>query len=230
MRFVALGLGGRMEHKAEVTFETGLADMLQRERRYRPLKRALDLCCTLAVLPLAIPVMLLLAIAIRIDSPGPILFRQQRLGWHGRPFTLNKFRTMHQETQPYAPHPKRPDDARITRVGRFLRRTNLDELPQLFNILKNDMSLVGPRPEMPYIVAAYTAKERLRLEAKPGLTGLWQISPHRGSPIHEHMEHDLAYLNGMSLWLDMKIILRTFPLLVRGDKAKRGGRKDGSHD
>jgi lipopolysaccharide/colanic/teichoic acid biosynthesis glycosyltransferase/uncharacterized protein (DUF362 family)/ferredoxin len=212
-----------MEHTAGATFEAGVEDVLRREHRYRPMKRALDLCCTIAVLPLAIPVMLLLAAAIRIDSPGPILFRHQRLGWHGRPFALFKFRTMRREAQPYAPHPKRPDDARVTRVGRFLRRTNLDELPQLYNILKNDMSLVGPRPEMPNIVACYTAQQRRRLLAKPGLTGLWQISPHRGRPIHEHLEHDMAYLRGMSLWLDLTVMLRTLPLLVRGDKAKDVG-------
>jgi lipopolysaccharide/colanic/teichoic acid biosynthesis glycosyltransferase len=219
-----------MGHTAEATFEAGLVEAVrQREHRYRPIKRALDLCCTIAVLPLAISVMLLLAAAIRIDSPGPIFFRHQRLGWHGRPFTLYKFRTMRREALPYAPHPRRSDDARVTRVGRFLRRTNLDELPQLFNILRDDMSLVGPRPEMPYIVATYTAKQRLRLLAKPGLTGLWQISPHRGSPIHEHMEHDTAYLHGMGLWLDLAILLRTLPLLVRGDKAGSVGGKDGAH-
>jgi lipopolysaccharide/colanic/teichoic acid biosynthesis glycosyltransferase len=218
-----------MEYTAGGMSGAGVADALRRERRYRPIKRALDLCCTVVALPLAIPVMVLLAAAIRLDSPGPILFRQQRLGWHGRPFTLYKFRTMHREALPYAPHPKLQDDTRVTRVGRFLRRTNLDELPQLFNVLRNDMSLVGPRPEMPYIVAAYTARQRLRLLAKPGLTGLWQISPHRGCPIHAHLEHDLAYLRGMCLWLDLTVMLRTLPLLVRGDKAKRAGCGEDSH-
>jgi len=203
--------------------------LAERERRYRPLKRALDLCCTMVALPLVLPVMVLLAVAIRFDSPGPVLFRQQRLGWHGRPFTLYKFRTMYREALPYALHPLQQDDTRVTRVGRFLRRTNLDELPQLFNVLRNDMSLVGPRPEMPYIVAGYTARERLRLLAKPGLTGLWQISPHRGAPIHEHLEHDLAYLEGMGLRLDVLLMLRTLPLLVRGDKAKRAAGQGGLH-
>ncbi|NDY58655.1 sugar transferase [Desulfovibrio sulfodismutans] len=218
-----------MVHKTGSSPAPGAEETLQRERLYRPLKRALDLCCTVMALPLAIPVMLLLAAAIRIDSPGPIIFRHTRSGWFGRPFTLYKFRTMHREAQPYAPHPRHAADARVTRVGRFLRCTNLDELPQLYNVLRNDMSLVGPRPEMPHIVAAYTVREQLRLAAKPGLTGLWQISLHRGRPIHEHLEHDLAYLRGMCLWLDISIMLRTLPLLVRGDKAGNAEYGDGSH-
>lgn len=214
-----------MEDTAEVALEAGVANAFERERRYRLAKRTLDLCLTMAILPLAIPVMVLLAVAIRIDSPGAVLFRQRRVGWRGRCFMFYKFRTMHKEAAPYAPPPRLRDDARVTRMGRFLRRTNLDELPQLFNILKNDMALVGPRPEMPAIVANYTARERLRLAVKPGLTGLWQISPHRGQPIHEHLEHDLAYLRGMSLWLDLTVIARTLPFLVRGDKVAGVGRK-----
>lgn len=212
-----------MDHTTGAPFEAQAEDAARREHRYRPMKRALDVCCTLAVLPLVAPVMLLLAAAILVDSPGPVIFRHRRLGWRGRPFMLYKFRTMRRDAQPYAPHPESRRDARVTRVGRFLRRTNLDELPQLLNVLRGEMSLVGPRPEMPHIVAAYTQEQRLRLLAVPGLTGLWQISPHRGSPIHEHMEHDLAYLRRMSPWLDAWIMLRTLPLLVRGDKAHGGG-------
>ena len=192
----------------------------RRERCYRSGKRTLDLCLTLAVVPLVLPVLVFLALAIRLDSPGPVLFRQRRLGWRGRPFILYKFRTMHRECRPYAPPPRCADDARVTRMGRLLRRTNLDELPQLFNVLRGDMSLVGPRPEMPQIVAGYTPEQRLRLEARPGLTGLWQLSPHRGLPIHEHLEHDFDYLRRMGLWLDLVIMARTVPLLVRGDKAR----------
>lgn len=212
-----------MENICGVSPEAFSLAARQRERRYRPLKRAFDLCCTLAVLPVAVPLALVLALAIRMDSPGPVVFRHRRLGWRGHPFTLYKFRTLRRDAHPYAPHPARQDDPRITRMGRLLRRTNLDELPQLYNILKGEMSLVGPRPEMPSIVAGYSPTQRLRLLAKPGLTGLWQISPHRGRPIHEHMEHDLAYLRTMSLPQDVRILLRTLPFLVRGDKAAPSG-------
>lgn len=214
----------RMEYPTgDTAWAVAEAALTRRERGYRTIKRAFDLCCILAACPLVLPVLLLLAVAIRLDSPGPVLFRQRRLGWRGRAFTLYKFRTMYREAPPYAPHPRCSDDARVTRVGRVLRRMNLDELPQLYNVLRDDMSLVGPRPEMPHIVATYTPWQRLRLLAKPGLTGPWQLSPHRGRPIHEHMEHDLAYLRGMGLWLDVRILLRTLPLLVRGDKAGAAG-------
>ena len=209
--------------------ECGLEDAICRERRYRPLKRTLDLCCILVALPMVIPAMLLLALAVGFDSPGPVIFRHQRQGWRGRTFTLYKFRTLRQDCPPYAAHPNGLKDARVTRVGRFLRRTNLDELPQLFNVLRGDMSLVGPRPEMPHIVAAYTPQQRQRLLAKPGLTGLWQISAHRGLPIHEHLEHDFAYLREMNPWLDMVIMLRTLPLLVRGDKSAKSENVDRFH-
>src|SRR5690606_26694581 len=137
---------------------------------------------------------LLFWVLIKLDSEGPVVFKQKRVGLHGKEFSFYKFRTMKVDAPKYAHTPQDSSDPRITRVGRWLRRMSLDELPQLFNVFRGDMSLVGPRPEMPFIVEKYSALEKQRLEAKPGITGLWQISTFRGAPIHDHIEYDLFYL------------------------------------
>jgi len=120
-----------------------------------------------------------------------------------------KFRTMHADTPRYAVPPHDRDDSRIASIGQFLRRTSLDELPQFWNVLKGDMSIVGPRPEMPFIVETYTEMHRERLKVKPGITGIWQISGDRSLPIHENMDHDLYYIENQSPLLDIVIILQT---------------------
>jgi lipopolysaccharide/colanic/teichoic acid biosynthesis glycosyltransferase len=127
-----------------------------------------------------------------------------------------KFRSMYVDVARYARSPVCDSDPRLTRLGRGLRRLSIDELPQLLNVLKGDMSLVGPRPEMPFIVRDYTAFERLRLNATPGITGLWQISPARALPIHQHLELDLFYIEHRSFFLDTAIMLRTIAAIVRG--------------
>jgi len=151
----------------------------------------------------------MVAALIRIDSAGPVLFRQTRVGEKGRTFRILKFRTMHADSPAYMDSPCSPMDPRITTVGRFLRRTSLDELPQLINVIRGDMSLVGPRPEMPYVVAGYNELQRERLSVRPGITGLWQISADRERPIHENISYDIYYIKNRSLLLDLAILVRT---------------------
>lgn len=176
-------------------------------------KRILDLMLTVLILALGWPVMVTIGLLVRLTSPGPIFFRQKRIGLNGQPFTLYKFRTMHTQAPAYA-HSPADDfaDPRVTRIGRILRTTGLDELPQLFNVLKGDMSLVGPRPEMEFIVQNYPKEALFRLRAKPGLTGPWQISPHRNQDIHHNLHYDRAYIKNMSLALDLAIIAKTILL------------------
>ena len=190
-----------------------------RRRVYLAGKRVFDIVFSaLALAVLAIP-FAVLAMLVKRDSPGPVFFSHERIGRNGKRFRLFKFRTMRQGYDAYLPSPKTSDDPRVTRLGRFLRRSSIDELPQLFNILKGEMSVVGPRPEMPFIVEKYTPAHRLRLQAKPGLTGVWQISAHRGSDIHDVMDYDLYYIENQSFVLDMLIILETFFYVISG----RGG-------
>ncbi|MFN2382930.1 MAG: exopolysaccharide biosynthesis polyprenyl glycosylphosphotransferase, partial [Gemmatimonadota bacterium] len=173
------------------------------------LKRLFDQLGALALVGATAPIWVLAAFLIRFDSRGPILFAQERIGRDGRPFRMFKFRTMRQDSEPYATSPAHDIDPRITRIGRYLRMGGLDELPQLINILRGDMSLVGPRPEMPYIVAKYSSLERQRLQVRPGITGLWQLSADRHAQIHENIEYDLYYVNHQSFLLDLLILLET---------------------
>lgn len=179
-------------------------------RLYLVGKRLLDFGIALALLVVSAPVWIAAAIAIRVDTPGPILFKQTRVGLNGRLFRMFKFRTMWADTDPYAASPLGDDhDPRITPVGRILRIGGLDELPQLLNVLLGQMSLVGPRPEMPFIVERYSPLERQRLRVKPGITGLWQLSADRHAEIHQNIEYDLYYIDHRSLLLDILILLET---------------------
>ncbi len=182
----------------------------------RALKRGFDLAVATPLLILCAPLFAVIACAIRCDSPGPIFFRQERVGQGGRHFVMLKFRSMHVRDLGDAPSPTHARDPRITRVGRWLRRLSLDELPQLLNVLRGAMSLVGPRPEMPFIVEGYTPAERQRLILKPGITGLWQISADRAVPIHENLQYDLYYIEHQSLFLDLAIMLSTILFAARG--------------
>jgi len=183
---------------------------------YELSKRLSDFLLALVLTVLGSPIFLLLAMVIKLDSRGPVLFRQERVGQDGKPFIMFKFRTMHTNAPPYEYSPNVPSDPRITRVGRFLRRTSLDELPQLLNVLLGQMSLVGPRPEMPFIVQQYTDRERQRLETKPGITGLWQLSGDRAYLIHQNVEYDLYYLQHRNFFMDLAIILHTSIFAMRG--------------
>ena len=196
-------------------------------------RRALDVSVAGTALMLLVPVIVVSAIAVRLSSPGPVLFRQRRLGRQMRPFTVLKFRTMRADadsalhrdyvrsligTQPPEDAPdnlyKLVIDPRVTRVGRFLRSWSIDELPQLWNVLRGDMSLVGPRPPIPEEVARYERWQRRRLAMKPGLTCLWQISGRNEIDFDRWIELDLEYIDRWSLWLDLKIIARTIPAML----------------
>jgi lipopolysaccharide/colanic/teichoic acid biosynthesis glycosyltransferase len=167
------------------------------------------------------------AVLIKLDSPGPVLFRQQRLTRTGRPFSVLKFRTMvvnadqlkaqlMDQNEASGPIFKMRSDPRLTRVGTWLRRTSLDELPQVFNILRGDMSWVGPRPPLPAEVAQYEEWQKRRLGTTTGLTGLWQISGRSLLPFDEMVKLDLYYVENWSLVLDLKILLRTIPAVLTG--------------
>ena len=171
-------------------------------------KRIFDIVFSLLVLS-TLPLWPLVILWIRLTSKGPALFSQKRIGQGGKPFMMYKFRTMFAESQPYAITPQHPHDSRITPVGRFLRRLSIDELPQFFNVLRGEMSVVGPRPEMPQIVEQYNAIQRQRLAVKPGITGVWQISADRRNPIHENIDYDLYYIEKQSFCLDLMIIMTT---------------------
>jgi len=179
------------------------------EHTYLALKRLMDVVGAVLLLVLTAPLWVVAVVGIRLDSPGRVLFVQERIGLNGRRFRMLKFRTMRADTAPYAPSPQGDVEPRITRFGRVLRTGGFDELPQLINVLRNEMSLVGPRPEMPFIVHRYSPLERQRLQAKPGLTGLWQLSADRHAEIHENIEYDLYYIRHRSIAMDVLILLET---------------------
>ena len=180
------------------------------------LKRAIDVAIGLCLSLLALPIGIIIAAIIKCDSRGPVFFRQQRIGKQGRVFELLKFRSMHADSPKYHRSPTSHCDPRITRAGRLLRRLSLDELPQLLNVLRGDMSLVGPRPEMPFIVDEYDRAARARLAVRPGITGLWQISRARSMPIHHSLQYDLFYIEYQNVFLDAAILLGTVAAVVRG--------------
>lgn len=188
-------------------------------------KRTFDLAIALVSLIVTGPVMLVTAIAIKLDSPGPVLFRQKRVGQDGRPFTVLKFRTMVADAEARlaelalvneadGPLFKMKDDPRVTRVGSFLRRSSLDELPQLFNVIRGDMSLVGPRPALPSEVAQWTGDVFNRLRVKPGMTGMWQVSGRSQASFEDYVRLDLYYVDNWSLVTDLVILLKTVPVVV----------------
>jgi exopolysaccharide biosynthesis polyprenyl glycosylphosphotransferase len=179
-------------------------------------KRAFDIVAATAILLMVSPVFAVLSLLIPRDSAGPVLFRQKRVGRNGKLFEVLKFRSMRTDAPAYAVSPDKSHDPRITRLGRFLRKSSLDELPQLINVLRGDMSLVGPRPEMPFIVEGYNDRERRRLDVKPGITGLWQISADRNFPIHENLLYDLYYVRFRNFFMDLAILLHTAVFAMRG--------------
>ncbi len=206
-------------------------------------KRMIDIAGSLLAIALCAPLLIAIAVLIKLTSKGPILFRQQRIGHYGKPFTFLKFRSMYQNNDhsihreyvtklissradsgnpdaKTAPVYKLTRDPRVTRIGRFLRRTSLDELPQLFNVLKGDMSLVGPRPPIPYELAAYATWHKSRLMVvKPGITGLWQVAGRSRVTFDEMVRLDLRYAASWSLWLDLVILLQTPRAVITGQGA-----------
>jgi exopolysaccharide biosynthesis polyprenyl glycosylphosphotransferase len=189
---------------------------VEAERFYAFSKRVIDILGAFTALLLTAPVLVVSTVLVKLSSPGPVFFRQDRVGYRGRSFTILKLRTMRVDAPRYAPHPDSPTDPRITSIGRWLRRLSIDELPQLWNVLRGEMSLVGPRPEMPFVVAEYSDIERQRLTVKPGVTGLWQISADRAFRIHDNIQYDLYYIENRTLSLDLAILLVTpFVVLTR---------------
>ena len=212
---------------------------------YGVLKRSIDVLLATALIILLLPLLLLVAVLIKLDSPGPVIFTQERVGakrqrfghhrfWVVQSFTLYKFRSMVRDADPSLheayikefvegraePSPgnggtfKLINDPRVTRVGRILRKLSLDELPQLFNVLKGEMSLVGPRPVPTYEVTGYQARHQSRFAALPGITGWWQVKGRCRVSFEEMMRMDLDYINNASLWLDLKILLLTIPAVA----------------
>jgi lipopolysaccharide/colanic/teichoic acid biosynthesis glycosyltransferase len=208
--------------------------------RYLRAKRIMDIVLTLlALIPISV-VMLVMAILIRLDSPGPALYRQTRFGINGAKFTFYKFRSMYQNVASDAHERatatfmegagelnrgdknmpfKLGTDSRVTRVGKFIRKTSIDELPQLWNILKGDMSIVGPRPPVEYEVRRYSTRHFLRLAGKPGLTGTWQVYGRGRVTFEEMIDQDIEYLETQSLRYDLKLMILTVPVMITG----RGG-------
>ena len=182
-------------------------------------KRVIDLLGSSVALLVLGPLFLVLPLLIRRESPGPAFFRQRRVGKDGKPFEMVKFRTMHRDLSGDALKPQTSEDPRITKLGRWLRRTSVDEIPQFWNVLCGDMSLVGPRPEMPFIVEGYSEADRARLSVKPGITGLWQISYARLRPIHANLDYDLYYVEHQSLLLDLVILFLTPFAMLKGTGA-----------
>ncbi len=227
--------------------------VLNNEQRVRYLfsnpywKRIIDRFLALVMVVVLSPSLALIAIMIRLDSPGRAVFTQERVGENGRRFNIHKFRTMHvngddsqykeyvsrliTEDVPYTvDHQgkalyKIPDDQRVTRFGAFLRRTNLDELPQLFNVVKGEMSLVGPRPDIPFAVEMYRDWHRKRLSVTPGMTGLWQVSGLNRLSFEEMVKLDIEYADSRSLLLDCKILFRTIGVVLGRDGSYRGGKE-----
>jgi lipopolysaccharide/colanic/teichoic acid biosynthesis glycosyltransferase len=198
------------------------------------LKNVLDVVIGLVTLMVCSPVLLIIALAVKLDSSGPAIFKQKRIGKDGKPFTVWKFRSMHVNADD-RPHRealqklaqgepaatvdgqgffKPVDDPRVTRLGKFLRATGLDELPQVVNLLRREMSVVGPRPAIPYELDLYKDWYHRRLAVRPGITGLWQVRRHDTENFDDVMRLDLEYIDSFSIWLDLKIILLTVPMIL----------------
>ena len=187
------------------------------------IRRATDIVVSAAGLLVASPLLALAALAVRVETPGAVIFRQRRSGLHGREFDVLKLRTMVQGAEHMgAGLAVNENDARITRVGAFLRRTSLDELPNLVNVLRGDMSLIGPRPTLPAQVAQYTERQRGRLEIKPGITGWAQVNGRASLPWSERIELDLYYIEHRSLVLDAQILWRTIGMVLGGSDLYKG--------
>jgi exopolysaccharide biosynthesis polyprenyl glycosylphosphotransferase len=211
-----------IDHREQ--FQPGPEALVRRQWRFdyqSTAKRLLDVVLAVLGLVGTLPVWIALAILIKLDSPGPVFHVQERVGLHGRRFRFFKFRSMHRDAEERlaevlaqnevtdGPVFKIRNDPRVTRVGRFLRRSSLDELPQLLNVLKGDMSLVGPRPPLPREVEQYRPSDRVRLSVKPGLTCLWQIRGRSDVSFDTWMEYDREYIRRVSLGLDLWILMRT---------------------
>ena len=200
---------------------------MRRDRAaYLRVKRVMDLALSIVSLPVVLPILLIASIAIKLDTPGPALFIQERIGQHRRHFRLYKLRTMVADAEElkasvldaHTIHFKTLDDPRITRVGRFLRKTSLDELPQVFNVIRGEMSLVGPRPTS-LNLATYESWHERRLEVRPGITGLWQVRGRNAMTFDERVKLDLEYIDTLSFANDLKLLFQTVLVVITGKGA-----------
>lgn len=204
-----------------IAAETAPEVSFRHDPGYSVRQRLFDVAIASLALAVAAPVLGLAALAIKLDDGGPLLFKQQRVGRFGRLFTILKLRTMKVNDCGDALSPEKAGDSRITRVGKILRKTSIDELPQLINVLRGEMAIVGPRPEMPFIVRRYLPWQHLRLLVKPGITGLWQTSVRSRVPLHkpEATHIDLEYIRTASTTTDGRIVCKTFRVLVSAQGA-----------
>ncbi len=191
-------------------------------------KQILDIVVSLCMVVLLSPVLVLIAALIKLTDNGPVIFRQKRAGKDGKPFVFYKFRTMKTGVDPFGASPKSDEDPRLTKVGKWLREYSLDELPQLFNVLKGDMSIVGPRPLYISQMAEWNERQKKRLLVKPGLTGLSQVKGRASLTQEAKSDIEVEYVKNHSLWLDMKIVVRTFGVMVgkKGVYEKRYSEKE----
>jgi len=192
------------------------------------LKRFFDIVLSLAALIVLLPLFIVIAVIIRTTSRGPVFFIQERVGYYGRHFLFYKFRSMYQDAEARKQELlsrnqssdgvifKMKDDPRVTPIGRILRKTSMDELPQLLNVIFGDMSLVGPRPPLPSEVEQYSLEDRKRLNVKPGITCFWQVSGRSSIPFKRQVELDKEYIRSQSLWTDLVVLLRTIPAILSG--------------
>lgn len=217
-------------YASEMRFDNALAPEsweLEPKRLYGFSKRLMDFGIALVALIVLLPLFAFTAILIRLDSPGGVFFRQERMGKNARPFQMLKFRSMYERdvdippelllrNESTGPLFKIKDDPRVTRVGRFIRRTSIDELPQLINVLRGEMSLVGPRPPLPRELAGYETAQLMRLRVTPGITGPWQVGGRSKLTFDDMIRLDLQYIEDRSLLLDLKLLVLTLPTVLRG--------------
>jgi lipopolysaccharide/colanic/teichoic acid biosynthesis glycosyltransferase len=220
----------RAARPAAIEYERPVPEVIAAPFTYALFKRALDITVATACLLFALPSIVAIAVAIKLTSPGPVFIRQERLGKDAKPFGMLKFRSMYVNdgnlpddlkgaNESTGPLFKLRNDPRVTRVGYYLRRASLDELPQLINVLRGEMSLVGPRPPLARELAGYEAVQRERLRVLPGLTGLWQVSGRSNLPFEDMVRLDLEYIERRSFGLDLWILARTVPCVLRGEGA-----------
>lgn len=205
-------------------------DQLAKKRTYHIVKRIFDLIASLCGLIILSPLFLVIALLIKCEDHGPVFYKQKRVGKDQRAFDMFKFRSMHvdadkrltelkEQNEVDGPMFKMKNDPRITKIGHFIRKTSIDELPQLFNVVRGDMSLVGPRPPLPSEVAEYTAYDMQRLLVVPGCSGLWQATVRNSVGFHEMVQLDLEYIQKSSIWFDIKILFMTIKILFKPNSA-----------
>ena len=190
-------------------------DILQKHETELKIKRLVDVVCSFVMIVILSPILVLLSIMIKLDSKGPVLFKQVRVTTYGRKFKIWKFRTMVNHADKLGTQVTTKGDARITRMGHLLRKVRLDELPQLFNVLKGDMSVVGPRPMLKEFVELYSPEQARRLEVKPGMTGLAQVSGRNELDYEQRFECDVWYVDHHNIWVDFKIMLKTVSVMLK---------------